>query len=381
MGKTGDRIKQLREISKERDSGRLFAIPFYHRHPKLSKIVPGIVKGILYKITAQSGVGKTQLTKDLFCITPLEYLRANPDTNLKVKIFYFALEESEEEFIDSLICNRLATKHGIRVDAIMLRGLKEDYANEEILKKIEDCEADVDFYMEHIEVVDSVYNPTGMYKYCRSYSEKVGTHHWETKTFVKNGVATDEKVYSHYVQDDPDLHVICIADHISLIYPEYEKKLDKVLSKHEAMAKWSTEYCKKQISKHWGWTVVNVQQQEQSKEKQHYTNTGESVVEKTEPSLDGLANNKELQRDDYVILSVYSPDKFGFNEYHGYDIDRFRDTFRAVKVLKNRIGSPNGYVHFVFDGATNRFVELPRVGEDPEKLKTAYATADRLLGR
>ena len=106
-----------------------------------------------------------------------------------------------------------------------------------------------------------------------------------------------------------------------------------------------------------------------------------SVIEKTEPTLDGLANNKEIQRDDYVVLSVYSPDKFGFEEYHSYDIGRFRDTFRAVKVLKNRIGRPNGYVHFLFDGATNRFHELPKVGENEERLNQAYATADKLLGR
>lgn len=381
MGNVGDRIREIRDIATKRNSGQLFAIPFYHRFPKLAKAVPGIVKGIMYKITAQSGIGKTQLSKELFCITPLEYIRENPDTNIKVKIFYFALEESEAEFIDTLISNRLATKYKIRIEPIMLKGVKEQYADEELLKKIEECEQDVQFYMDHIEVVDSVYNPTGMYKYLRTYSEKVGKHYWETKTFVKNGIAEEEQVYSHYIPDDPNLHVIVITDHISLIYPEYDKKLEKTISKHEAMAKWSTEYCKKQITKHWNWTVVNVQQQEQSNEKQHFTNTGISVVEKTEPTLDGLANNKEIQRDDYVIISIYSPDKFGFDNYHGYDIARFRDTFRAVQIKKNRIGTPNKYIHMLFDGATNRFVELPVPGEDPEKLKRAYETADRLLGR
>jgi replicative DNA helicase len=380
------RIDEIRDISKKRAEGELFCIPFYHKHPKLSKIVPGIVKGILYKVTAQSGVGKTQFTKEMFCITPLEFIRQNPDTNIKVKIFYFALEESKAEFIDTLLSNRLATKYNIRIEPLMLKGIHKNYLSEDILAKLEDCEKDVQYYMDHIEIVDSEYNPTGMYKYCRHYSEQVGKHIWENRTFQKRDssgtiIETVEPAYVRYEPDDPNLHVIVIADHISLIYPEYDKKREKMLTTHEAIAKWSTEYCKKQITKHWNWTVVNIQQQEQSKEAQQFTMTGKSIIEKTEPSLDGLANNKEIQRDDYVILSVYSPDKFGFEEYHQYDINRFRDTFRAVKVLKNRIGSPNGYVHFLFDGATNRFNELPKPGEDDEKLKQAYATADYLLGR
>lgn len=380
------RIDELEEIASKRAEGELFSIPFYHKHPKLSQIVPGIVKGILYKVTAQSGVGKTQFTKEIFCITPLDYIRMNPDCGMKVKIFYFALEESKAEFIDSLLSNRMATKYNIRIEPMMLKGMHKDYLSPDILEKLKDCEKDVQFYMDHIEVVDSEYNPTGMYKYCRTFSEQTGTHIWEERIFKKRDKdghlhESKEKAYVRYEPDDPNLHVIVIADHISLIFPEFDKKRGKMLSQHEAMAKWSTEYCKKQITKHWNWTVVNIQQQEQSNEKQHFTVTGKSVVEKTEPTLDALANNKEIQRDDYVVLSVYSPDKFGFTSYHGYDISRFRDTFRAVKVLKNRIGIPNRYVHFLFDGATNRFHELPKPGEDDKKLEQAYLTADKLRGR
>src|SRR5690606_14319117 len=118
-------------------------------------------------------------------ITPLEYIRNNPGTKIKVKIFYFALEESEEEFIDSLIVNRLAMKFNIRIDVLMLKGLRENYVDEELISKIEQCTEDVQYYMDHIEVIDSVYNPTGLYKYCRSYSEKVGKHIWNDVEFVK----------------------------------------------------------------------------------------------------------------------------------------------------------------------------------------------------
>lgn len=222
-----------------------------------------------------------------------------------------------------------------------------------------------------------------MYKYCRTYSEKVGTHYWKDVEFThkdKEGVEarTIEKVYDRYEPHDPNLHVIGIADHIGLVTPEYDPKLDKTLTRHEAMAKWSTHYCRAQMTKHWGWSWVNVQQQEESSSKQQFTNSGESIVVKTEPTLDALANNKEIQRDDYVIISLYSPDRFGFAEYHGYDIDIMRDTFRAIKILKNRLGAPNKYVPLLFDGATNRFVELPFV-EEKQKLQGFYDQAERLL--
>jgi len=385
MGKVRDRIEDLKRIKEIRDKGELLCIPYYKSYPKLSNFIPGIVKGIMYKVTAGSGVGKTQLTKALFVLAPLNYLRANPDTKIKVKIFYFALEESETEFIDTLICNQLAYKFKIRMDVMTLKGYREKYADDELIRKIEECEEDCEFFMQHIEVVDSVSNPTGMYKYCRTYSEKVGKHIWEDKQFTKTGsdgnkVVSMEKVYDKYIPNDPNEHVIVITDHFSLITPEYDAMSDKVLSQHQSMAKWSTHYCRGQLTKHWGWTCVGVQQQEQGSEKQHYTNSGESIISKTEPTLDGLANNKEIQRDDYVIISLYSPDRFGFDEYHGYRIDRMRDTFRAIKILKNRLGVPNKYVPLLFDGATNRFIELP-FAEQKEALEKAYTISDSLLNR
>ena len=107
---------------------------------------------------------------------------------------------------------------------------------------------------------------------------------------------------------------------------------------------------------------------------------GDSIQKKTEPSLAHFANNKEIQRDAKVILGVYAPDRYGFEHYHDYDIRRLRDTFRAVKVLKNRFGAPNEYFHFLFDGATNRFTELPK-GNESSLMAAFYTKSDILIGR
>jgi len=86
------------------------------------------------------------------------------------------------------------------------------------------------------------------------------------------------------------------------------------------------------------------------------------------------------QRDAKVVIGVYSPDRYGFEEYHGYPVTRLRDCIRAAVVLKNRFGRPNVYHHFLFDGATNRFAELPKASE-ANLLEPFLNQADRLLGR
>ena len=391
VGKVRQRLAELKEIKKKKDAGQIFCIPF-DNYPKLMSSVPGVVPGMIQMVTAGSGIGKTQATKALYVRQPLEYALKN---NLNLKIFYFALEESQQEFIDTMICNFISSRCSIKMDLLTLQGYREKSLEQSLMDLIDNHIDDIEKLLEKVEIVDSVYNPTGIYKYCRDYADKNGTHHFKDKEFIKNkidktpGSATygqkitvkeKVKVYSHYEPHDPNAFTIVVVDHMSLLTPEKNKETGQMMNQHQTMAQWSTNYALKQITKHWNWAVVNVIQQEQSGEKEQFTNKGESIQKKTEPSLANFANNKEIQRDAKVIIGVYSPDRYGFEHYHSYDIRRFRDTFRALKVLKNRFGPPNKYIHYLFDGATNRFSELPKAGET-DKLAPYELTADRLLGR
>lgn len=384
-GKVESRVEDLRKIKEEKDAGKLFCIPFQN-YPKLAQSVPGIVPGMITMITAGSGVGKTQVAKALAVREPLEYAVKN---NMKLKIFYFALEESKQEFVDTMICNYVSQKSGIQIDILALQGYREKSIDAKIMLIIETYVEEMEELLGSVEVIDSVYNPTGIYKYLRNYADKNGTHHYEERVFIKNKIdengkkyTVEEKVrpYSHYVPNDPTQMTIVVVDHMSLLTPEKNKDTGNTMTQHQTMAHWSTNYALKQITKHWNWAVVNVIQQEQSGEREQFTMKGDSIQKKTEPSLAGFANNKEIQRDAKVILGVYAPDRYGFEEYHGYDIRRMRDTFRAIKVLKNRFGPPNKYHHMLFDGATNRFKELPKSSES-HLLTPYYQASDKLLKR
>tara|TARA_R110002124_G_scaffold155414_3_gene322600 strand:+ start:2565 stop:3743 length:1179 start_codon:yes stop_codon:yes gene_type:complete len=385
VGKVESRVNDLRKIKDDKDAGKLFCIPFQN-YPKLATSVPGIVPGMITMITAGSGVGKTQVAKALAVREPLEYAVKH---NMKLKIFYFALEESKQEFVDTMICNYVSQKSGLQIDILALQGYREKSIDAKIMLIIETYVEEMEELLQNVEVIDSVYNPTGIYKYLRNYADENGTHHYDEKIFIKNKIDEDgkkytveEKVrpYSHYVPNDPTQMTIVVVDHMSLLTPEKNKDTGNTMTQHQTMAHWSTNYALKQITKHWNWAVVNVIQQEQSGEREQFTMKGDSIQKKTEPSLAGFANNKEIQRDAKVILGVYAPDRYGFEEYHGYDIRRMRDTFRAIKVLKNRFGPPNKYHHMLFDGATNRFKELPKSSES-HLLTPFYQTSDKLLNR
>ncbi len=379
-GRVAQRIDELKQIKLDKENGKVFCIPFTS-YPKLAQSVPGVVPGMITMVTAGSGVGKTQVTKALFVREPLEYAQKH---GIKLKILYFALEESQQEFIDTMICNYVSSK-GIKLDLLTLQGFRSNSLSDSDMKAIEGHMQDIENLLSNIEIIDSVYNATGIYKYCRDYADKNGTHVFEDRDFIKkksNGTTETEKVkvYSHYIPNNPDSITIVVVDHLSLLVPEKDPKTGNSLSQHQTMAKWSTDYALKQLTKHWNFAVINVIQQEQSGEKEQFTTKGDSIQKKTEPSLANFANNKEIQRDAKIVIGVYSPDRYGFEDYHGYDTKRFKDTFRAVVVLKNRFGPPNKYIHFLFDGASNRFAELPASNETA-KLEPFYKKADALLGR
>ena len=82
VGKVRVIIDDIKHRKKERDKGNVFCIPFYEQFPAVGRICPGIVKGIMYKITAQSGIGKTKFAKNFLCIAQLEWMR-NSKQNLR----------------------------------------------------------------------------------------------------------------------------------------------------------------------------------------------------------------------------------------------------------------------------------------------------------
>lgn len=333
------RVDDIVEADKQVKAGHINYIPFKQCFPRLSRYLRGIIRGTYYIITAQSGVGKSKLARYMFIKLPYDYYKST-GKKIKLKIIYFALEESADEIIDYLICQRLSEQFKIRMSPETLS--LADNLPADIIDKIRETReyfADLD-----LDIVDNIANPFGMYKYCREVSNQLGTHHYKEEMIDGKPV----KVYSHYKSNDPDQYVIALFDHYGLVTTENNDTL------RDSIGKLSSEYMRKQMTKNWKWVCVGVQQQESAGENMEHIKGM-----KLEPTLAKLGDNKATQRDALVILGLFAPDRYSLEFHNGQNITRLKDSYRSLHLLKNRKGTANRVVSLAFDGATERFSELP----------------------
>jgi replicative DNA helicase len=334
---------ELKKQRKENGLHNSILSPFTN----FNKNFPGLERGKYILLTANSGIGKTKFAKFFFVNNTYNFCKK---FNIPLKIYYFALEETKNNFWLSVISIRLFIKFGINVDSKTLNSIGSSILTSDLLFKIKSIEEEVKDMMNYIEVIDNVSNGFGIYKHVKKEAEE-------------NGIYEGTEFNKIYKPNDPEEYKIVMTDHISLLSTEKDNSGEK-MNHHQSMGKFSQEYCLKGFCKKWNYITVNVQQQEAAKEKQEYTFKGNVIEDKIEPSLDGLANNKEIQRDVDFAIGLFAPDRYKIENYRGYDITKLKDNYRALKILKDRnYGLANGYLNLYFDGATNIFKELPNSKE------------------
>lgn len=359
-------FKRVRETIKTNkavaESGGFNAIPW--DLPRLSKILPGIQRAKLVGVTASSKVGKSQLTDYLFLHQPYEFYLNNPKSNLKPRIFYFSLEMSKESKIMSVISYKLFKEHGIsKSPEELLSVFKGDIIDNKVMALIDSYESFFEEFEKRVTFIDGIRNPYGIFRYMETYANENGS--WAYKEIDwenDDGTISKRTVKDYYIPNDKEELVIVIVDHISILSPEKGQTL------HQAMGKFSSDYCLYMRDK-LKYCIVLVQQQAAEQEKQQFTLKGDSVVDKLRPSADGTGDNKLISRDLNLLIGLFAPYRYKFTDYAGYDLSILKDNYRELSVILNRDGKSNAAVDLYFDGASNYFAELPKPSDKEELLK------------
>jgi replicative DNA helicase len=320
--------------------------------PRLAKVYPGWDKGMYTILTASSGIGKTKFTKFMTVMSVFRFIKLNPEVKVKVK--YFALEETEEDFWLSFLSMLLYQKYSISISVPELKSKGEHTISDDVEAKVLECEKLVDEIEEHVEVIDYIFNGFGIYKHVREFFENPAIGSNITK-LDKDG----KPITIGYKHNFPDTYYFVVVDQINLLIPDTIGGVKQ--NDWEAMSYFSKEYVLKGFCKRYNCVAVILQQQEAAKEKAEYYK-GEIIIEKLEPSLDGLGNNKETQRDADLVIGLFAPDRYGLKEHRGYDITKLGDRYRSLKFLKDRhYGLANVYVPLQFDGASSTFIEMDKI--------------------
>lgn len=316
----------------------------------------GIVRSTQTIVTASSGVGKSKFTRYFFVQKALEFVYDKPD--IKLRIIIFSLELSAEEYIADILCSFLKRDYGINITYRELLSVGDnDTLTEDVIAKLDEYSAWVDYFKKHVVIFTSIRNPTGIYKEVLKIIKRdfKGS---EKEVIDENG--NKEIIYEY---EEEGVFIEVIIDHISLLTQEKHDGI--LLSPHQTISKMSSDYCLELKNKYQTCNII-VQQQAAAKEAVEYNYSGKSIDDKLEPSLDGLGDNKLTQRDATDVIGIFAPNRYEIAQHpklNGYNIGIMKDSYRSIKKLKDRYGSPNVKIGMYFDGAVGTFEELPKIDE------------------
>ena len=345
-----DRILETLDNRRKRIlEGDINCIPSPFR--RLSNSFPGIEQDKYYLVSGSTKAAKTQITNYLFVYTPILYAYEHPE-QLRVKIFYFPLEETPENITLRFMSYLLYTLSGkqIRISPMDLKSTNADkILDEEILNilKSDKYQKILKFYEDNVLFM-SARNPTGIYKTIKDYADKNGIiHRKKVKiTNKKTGNTEEVEAFDYYEPYDKKEYVIIITDHVSLLNQESGMNLRETINKY-------SEYM--MIARNnYHYIPVNVQQQSTET-----TNLEAFKSNKIRPTMAGLSDSKYTAKDCSVMFGITNPFAFELPEYLGYDISKLRSHARFLEIVLNREGESNDIAPLYFDGATNYFAELP----------------------
>lgn len=268
-------------------SGGINCIPL--PFPSFRRDFPGIEQGKFYLMSGSSKSGKSQIANYLFLYTPILYAYHHPD-KLKVKVFYFPLEETAEKITLRFMSYLLYTMSGkaIRISPLDLQSVNENKMVDarilDLLRSLE-YQSVLQFFEDHVYFM-SERNPTGAWQAIKKYAEEAGITH-RKKILIENksaGVKQEKEVFDYYEPKDKDEYVIIIWDHCGLTEGERGMSLKECIDK-------LSEYFMI-FRNRYNYTPVLIQQQGSD------TISLEAFKnKKIRPTLNGLADSKNTGKD------------------------------------------------------------------------------------
>ena len=215
----------IKENRRRRTEGLHNSIPF--TFSRFNRVIPGIQKSNYTLLSAGTGIGKSKFAKQAYCYDAVDFVIKNPESGVKLKIFWFALEESKEAFMHSMMVMWLYREKGIYCPIKNLKSMNfsddnEDVIPQEYINMLESDEAQrwAQKFLKYIEVIDDIRHPTGIYSHIKEFCEENGQWSMKEKEFNIGKEIVVKEVHDRFIPNDPELYVLTVIDHISCVSTE-----------------------------------------------------------------------------------------------------------------------------------------------------------------
>lgn len=305
--------------------------------PTFRKYYPYFEKGHRILLAAGTGLTKTTLTIKCFILDIIEYITSNP--GIECKIYYFSIENHRSVVISKIYLYLIAKFLGRTHTLTELM----NPSSVQTIADIKQMTPKMQKISERLLIFDSLHTPTEIYQFMLKEMKNYGK-----MTVDSNG----EKTYTY---NNPEQYIFCITDTINALNP------DPGLSEYDSIKRWTKNYCKLSLSTVMGVIPINISQLDNSAASSQFSNTGQRIEEKHEPTLGQMADVKSTPADHTLVMSLFMPERYGISSYMNYDIKRMKSTYINFRILKNNFGMAGRDIcsHLYFDGNRGDYEELP----------------------
>jgi hypothetical protein len=324
-------------------------IPF-HGFGTFSDYICNIQQGRYDLIFAGTGIGKTAFVNSTYVFGAIEYMQRHPEHVNDLEIIYYSLEITPELQIAKLISARIWNEHGIltTVNEILSRG--NNRIRPEVLALIEEYEEDLNEIQSKYLFFRASANPEFVYTDIVKYAKSRG-----------RVTVNSEGDITAYKPANPNLITLIVIDHAGLISKGKHKTLKEAID---------------QTSKHlvffrnmFNFSPVVISQINRGSEQMDRRDNGDNWM----PMLSDIKDTGGLSEDANTVIGIASPFYLQVDKCLGFDITRFKDRYRLVKICKNRDGESNLLASFLFIGEIGQYTQLNKSSEyevkAPEELQ------------
>jgi len=296
--------------------------------PILESYTYGVQRKTYTVIAGGTGSGKTSLALYSYVYRVI----ADHLGDMKYRVVFFSFEMPAPMLLAKLLSLHIWETYAMEVDyaAIMSR---ERALNDELYNLIQSCKPWLEDFLKQLTIIDRAVSASAVYAALKGYAQRNGTE------------STGEHGTIHYTPLVEGEIVQVVVDHLGLV--KFESG-----SKKEEMDKLANYLLS--IRNMYSYSPLVLMQINRTSSSMDRRKGGYSEIE-----LSDLKDTGTAAEAAELVIALFNPWREKLRTHKDYNIQILQDHYRAIQILKSRLGQAEKSVGVNFFGSVGIFQELP----------------------